>query len=457
MSLATIDRSVLEQGLREALQINESSFQFNYKTLVLGSTASIIKVKSLKYKARNPYSNVVVKMFRNEYLDDQASEPIHDLFNQPDKLYNAEERNLRNIEALLGKTFVPTLYGKSTNHRILVMEPLGSKTRKDRLLTIAKNKNYTGENNDVPSEILDIFYNGIAILGPFNGACHTKADEFERLHNYSDDAQALESKWVGSFEERLLRLHRRCKKGKQLDIDFTEDLKVIDDALKSFSKLEDFYHGDFNLLQILGEKIIDFELFGRNIQGIDLASLLVVAGLKNSAGIILSKQFENLLDQYIVSVHKTKESIVQKYQKTDSKRSTPFQANLNKSLRQAINESRSLDRIPASDLHRQALEISGNEQEYANLIFSNYLQALNKCIRLGAAYDRMDHLKNRLKVSDEPTDYSVIINGLRTGMGSLLDNIDENRERFKLVSPTHEKKELIKGYRYLLNQKLGII
>ena len=34
MSLATIDRSVLEQGLREALQINESSFQFNYKTLL---------------------------------------------------------------------------------------------------------------------------------------------------------------------------------------------------------------------------------------------------------------------------------------------------------------------------------------------------------------------------------------------------------------------------------------
>lgn len=450
------DRTALVKGLQEALEITEKDTSgFSYETIVRGTTASILKVKGIPYKKKNLAA--IVKWFRN-VVPGETREPVHDIFNNLDLLYNAEERNLRNIEALLGRTFVPEVYGKSSNSRLIVMEPLGSKTRKDKFLAAARESRYTGESTEVPENVLNIFHNAIAILGPFVGACQARADDFVHLHSYTADAEYREARLVPSFEERLLRLHHRFSKGKSLGVDLAKEFQEISDASKPFAQLESFYHGDFNLLQILGEKIIDFELFGRNVRGKDLASLLVVAGLKNSAGIIASPQFENIFDQYLVSVQKTSEAIRERLRIAETEESTPSHIThgLNKTLSQAIRESRSLSKISASDLHLQAIQVCGGEQEYANLVFSVYHQALNKCIRLGAAFDRMDDMKDYLKINGDEIAYSSIISGLQRGMSSLLTNMDENKERFKLVSPAKEKKEIIRRYQFLLSET-GII
>lgn len=450
-------RTALIEGLQGALGITgKDTSNFSYKTIVRGTTASILKVEKVRYRGKD--LSAIVKCFQNVAANPMV-EPIHDNFNQLDRLYNDEDRNLKNIEALLGNTFSPRVYGRSSNHRLIVMEPLGSRTRDYKLFAGLKSSKYNGEDNDVPENVLDIFSNVITILGPFIGACQARAADFERLHSYTADAEYREQRWVESFEERLLRLYHRFHKGKNLPPNLSGELQDINEASRPFAQLENVYHGDFNLLQVMGEKIIDFELFGRNEKGMDLATLLIVAGLKNSAGLIISKQLESLVDLYLVSVQNTLDLVKQRLQEAESRKSTSLQVFqcLNKDLPKAINEARSLLRLPPVQLHDRAVKICGDEQGYANFIFNLYRQSTNKCIRLVAAFDRMDEVKEHLKINGEELDYSDRIYGLRNGLSSLVTDMAENKERFKLVSPSSEKKALVCGYQYLLGEKMKII
>ncbi len=450
-------RTALIEGLQGALGITEKDTSgFSYKTIVRGTTASILRVEKIHYRGRN--LSAIVKYFQNVAAN-QAVEPMHDNFNQLDRLYNDEDRNLKNIEALLGNTFSPRVYGRSSNHRLIVMEPLGSKTRDYKLSAVLKNSAYTGESADVPENVLDVFNNAISILGPFIGACQARAADFERSHSYTADAKYREQRWVELFEERLSRLYHRFHKGKTPPENLAGALQEINEASQQFTPLESFYHGDFNLLQVIGEKIIDFELFGRNEKGMDLSTLLVVAGLKNSAGLIVSKQMERLTDLYLISVQNTSDLVKHRLQEAETKKYTVPQViqYLNRALPKAISEARSLIRLPSEELHKRAVEICGDEQEYANFVFNLYRQSTNKCISLVAAFDRMDEVKEHLKINGEELDYSSKINGLRNGLSSLVADMAENKERFKLVSPVSEKKAIVRRYQFLLGEKLKVI
>ena len=427
----SFERAALKTGLEEAL--NEGYPTFNFSTIVRGTNTYVLKVE-LPFRKGKPL-RAIVKWFHNEPKSDNR-EPVHDSFNRLDVLYNSEERNLQSIGEMVdpGRRLIPNVYGRSHSQRMIVMEAIGSTPKKSKVLRRAQAVKYTGEQATIPHRLVPMFINAVDTLSLLVGACNAKASELNKKYDYNQDATYREERWVDSFEERLNRLYHRKHPKKDFPEGVNRALNDLHQHSTAFREPEWFYHGDFNLLQLLGEKVIDFESFGKYGSGKDFATLLVLAGLKDSSGILCSTSFQYLVDRYIVGTQFAQEA---------------------GSLQEAKKRIYTLSELTPSEVHESTLQIQDSEEQYANFQSSVFYHALNEHIRLAAAYNRMEQ-RGIEAIGNEKLDYKQFVDGLQVGMVHLLNFVLEKGKILDKVSDKKERREFFQGYQGLL-QKLDLL
>ncbi len=366
-----LDRIRLVSGLREVLRGSSTESKlpdFHLQTLAEGTSTAVLGIqftnlKKSKWKnEKKGTDKVIVKWYHREPISDD--EPIYVGDNQIDVSYIREQRNIENVREIVRGSFLPEIYGFSNNSRLIVMEHLGKKTRNEKLLREAAKLDYTGS-DDLPTSLEHILINTIDKLALFNGICHARESEFTQRHNYLQEANSR--RWTGAYTERLRRLHRYMyNHDSKVDID--AKLSEIQEQAQLFEKEKQYYHGDFNLLQVIGEKMVDFERFGLYGLGRDFATLCLIAGLENSAAIYASKQFFPLFDRYVASVATAKK-------KND--------------INLARAEIRVLSENSPDELHTRAVKEGGGPEQYATIRLGVFYHALNNLVRMGAAFHRM--------------------------------------------------------------------
>ena len=432
----TISREEEEQlrgGLEEALQKPLGSFC--YKTISRGTNSLVFDIK-YQLKGHRNEDLAVAKWFKSE-PSVGFSEPVRDSFTRLDVLFNNELRNLEYLYQVIGRALIPVVRGSSKGRRLIVMERLSGRTRKTKLLDEALKVGYDGKQRELPEGVLKIFGNTIHLLSSLVGASKAKKGQLDALATYSQDAEFRDSRWADIFEERLLRMHHRTHGCDLTGLNLLQRLRSLQPYVHLFQETDnisqfDFQHGDFNTSQVLGEKIIDFELFGKYSQGKDLATLLVVSGLKNSSGVILSSQFQYLVDRYIVTVDAVRAEVESR-------------GVLNRFTFKASSE---VYHLSPNDMHQRALVVLGSEEGYAHFVSGVYFHAFNELIRLSAAYDRMEK-QIGTEINGDKDYFTLVQGGLVKGLETLKERLDSDRY-LAMGSQSKGKKDFFHEYYSLL-------
>ena len=429
-SWTLFERAALKAGLEEAL--NEDYPTFNFSTIVRGTNTYVLKM-DLPSRTGKP-SKLIAKWFLDEPKSGEC-EPLYESFHRLDVLYNAEVRNLHSIRQVVDQSNVllPVVYGTSQRQRLIAMEFIGSTPRKNKFLQQAIQARYTGESTKIPDRLVSRFIHAVDTLSLLVGACNAKASEFKQKFDYSRDAAYRDERWIDVSEERLTRLYRRHHPRKELPHEMRAKLQKLHQHSAKFREPEGLYHGDFNLLHLLGEKVIDFESFGQHGCGKDFATLLVLADLKDSSGILRSSSFQYMTDRYLVGTN---------------------YAQMAESLKEAKKRIQAINSLTPNEVHQEALQILDQEQ-YANFVASVFYQAFHKHISVAAAYDRMEQWGIQ-GVRNEKPDYHKLIGGLSIGMDKILRVVLEENKILERTSDKKERREYFKEYKALL-QELKLI
>ncbi len=425
-----LDRVMLERGLQEVLISPSADADlpyFNYRTLAEGTTTAVLGIqftRSRKWKhGKKGTENVIVKWYHHEPVSEE--EPIYVGDNKTDILYLREQRNMSNVKEIVKGSFLPEVYGFSANCRLIVMEHLGKKTRNAKFLHEAEKLSYTGE-GDLPSSLESSLLETIHQLALFNGICHARAEEFTRRHNYAQEADSR--RWVGSYAERLQRL---CNHAKVTDlVDITGALSSMQEQAQLFEKERDFYHGDFNLLQVIGQRMVDFERFGLYGQGRDFATLCLIAGFDNSAALYLNRKFTLFFDHYVtgVAIGKRRDNI-----------------------NTARAELRAIPRDP-DRLHSLAVKECGGEERYADLLVGVWYQALNNLVRMGAAFDRMYEHQTRFNGGGDLAELNRKMGSVYKGIDTIFNLSGDATSTFERASDGTAKRDFFYRYHSLLTE-----
>src|SRR3989344_9397829 len=161
-----LDERRLHDALFDALKDVESYrgfTSFTYNLLSQGTYATTLRM-TLSYPDR-PRNKVIVKWYPSE-PSTRLDEPTHALFNQIDNLLNAEVRNRYALETIEANKIIPFVIGKSSNYRLLVIEPVGRKTAKKNFLDLINITGYDGTNSSLPAGFIQILDNAFELLAP---------------------------------------------------------------------------------------------------------------------------------------------------------------------------------------------------------------------------------------------------------------------------------------------------
>jgi hypothetical protein len=431
-----LDRDRLKYGLEDSLKdyIFGGFDRFYYRVLARSNTTVTLDV-TLKSSSELANSRVIVKWY---YAEPTASGFCHLKNNRIDVLFNSENRGVLNIGEIVVKgatdfRVIPTVLGTSINPRTIVMKRAGRKTQKNTYLQEAKRSKYDGE-GELPKNLYEIFHNAIWLLTPLIGLSNSRVASFLNRHDYLETAKERAASWACYSSERLSLL----QEDKSISsADLKNRLQNLSRVANSFMQPQFLSHGEFNLSQIVGDTLLDFELFGLYGAGKDLGTLGVVVGkgIKNSAGLFGSKWFGHITNFYFSSL-KVAEG----------------EGNY-RSARRAVTK---LKRRSTNFLRDEAIKRWG-DKAHADMTLGVFYHALEELVRLGAAFDRMK--RNEISKEQIKSYYNAHQTGVYRGIGYIFEVINQNaRENnlFEKCSQPNERREFFKGYRSLLSD-LGVI
>lgn len=465
-------RHDLVLGLKEALQVDEVG-EVRYSTLSRSVNKHILDV-SYKTKTGKRWSGPkrrTVKWFVNEpRRSNLLKETAHDDSNRIEISCNSEARNLRHIAKLIGTSLIPQIDGAGHDSNLIVMEYLGGTvTRKHRFLHEAQKEHYLGETTEsIPTSLWKIVHNAATLLGTFNASCNLHQDEFLALHKkYLTESEFRESRHLEMVEERLKRMSFRLsvyqghlfdetlRRTRQLDLsDVIQDIHLsktrLDEEASSGQK-QVLSHGDYNLSQIIGNRIVDFESFGFYPPYKDLAGLLIISGLKNSGALLLSPDFPQIVLTYLLVYGRASEYLREEQEKNPQQDGATISRSISKNL-SALFKMRTL---APEQMQKQAFaylpgQSEGEKQEsFSKVIAATYISALDELVRLGSAYDRRMELGVTSQDAATEPEYRQVLVGIQKGISALFDHLC-SPDRFA----GHPQQELVsqyfKGYQELL-------
>jgi len=447
-NISTEQERRLRNGLVSALSISDLS-SFSYRVLSMSNDKAVIRVGySGDIKGKDiPNTQVVVKWFFSDPNGTSfQNEAVHSSVNSLDSLFLDELRGLRNTSAFLGSHFAPEIKAASENDRMIVMENLEGSPRKRTFLSYAARGGYDGIGSFIPSGALNVMLNVAVILGSFTESLDFFSEKLDEKHDYGADAEARSNRWVGLTRERLIRLSSHKHEGSNFLIqpsELEEKLTLLGQLSRSFGEMSQYSHGDFNLLQLLQNKVIDYELFGKYQPAKDLGTLLVVVGLADASGLVLSENFSEILDLNLA----TQALTYKRLQKIDDVNQVGQVA---KCLRRMNGEAYNLRKSHSKDnLNLMAKAHMGSSEDYADFKLNVYYHAFNELLRLGAAYDRM-HSNGRTNGS-----FVNDMKGIYRGIESMLNYVTSNDDLFAGVSNQKEKKEyFLEQHKLLTDAKI---
>ena len=240
-----------------------------------------------------------------------SHESVYAAYHQPSSLWPREVRNLRHVRAVLEEgysrsfahTLVPYVAGSYAEpHFALVLPFISGDNYKRRILHASNDRKG------------NVFLDGIRLNARFVGTCNAHQDMFNTRFNYRADAFQQREVQHSLLKENIARviydLDSGCREfvkkdnadqlgggneqtysiepvfryiSSVLNINLDQRLREIRDLEKGLCEEEEFQHGDCNGLNMIKNKLIDFEDFGYYPWTQDLSHNCIVIGLGTNA------------------------------------------------------------------------------------------------------------------------------------------------------------------------------
>lgn len=386
-----VQERIKEEWVREALRQeykNYTLFQLKEQEgRIWGSNHAYFQLVRLSKVRRGSKRRARSKMLVvKRYIPVKAKDPYYELVHDPDFLFPRELRNLRLIRELVGGGLVPIVYGDSPEHKIIVMEYLGTPSWRDLLVDVKKQLESSPDDTSLQQKRSMLLYQGIKNVARFIGLCNANQNRFlEHNPNYLRESDRIARASRFFFKENLYRvahtiINRSGEEVKEYDyekidsyfrqrsINIDQRLGELWDLASSFHPETKLIHGDFNPAHLKKQggngygKVLDLEKFGLGDEVDDLSSFCIITALGNNY-IIKGDEFVPLLNRYLAYEY-------------------AFKQNNNEHV-QYLNQCNDAE---VKEYIAKHVKIS--KDRYANILLNFFAHAIRKNAQLAALYDR---------------------------------------------------------------------
>ncbi len=318
------------------------------------------------------------------FVPSSSNDPMYSLSHNPGSLYHREKINLGAIATVFQGTGLrksPHFYGSFDNGQLLITEDLGKLNKNNELMVAVRI-------ND-QKNIETIFLEGLKTVACFDGVCNQRKSVLEATYDYAGDIKIYQMARLAVLKENFTRIffnnnskcreqleekydHRKVKEFIQSKkkIDLESRLADIATLREGLNEEQIFQHNDCNGLNIVNDKLVDFEDFGYGSWTNDISGYCIIVGLGNNA-IFSSDQFSFYRHVYLADEHA--------YETID--------AQDKERIKRTIGD---LSKLKNGDLktHIGTKVMAGNDKRYADWTFSFFANAIDKNLQLAASYDR---------------------------------------------------------------------